>query len=129
VSGNQRLDVASAQSRLLRVYPHGWIQRRQCQAGGFGLGHADAGIRMQHLALEVRTFDDIVVDQAQMTDSRCGQIERCRRAESACANHCDARRRKPLLPARSDLRQDQMARIALGGISIDRVTINRQPQR
>ena len=62
------------------------VDRGQRLAAGFGLGHADAGLCVQNLALQVGQVDGVVVDQGDLPDACRGKIERGGRAEAAGAD-------------------------------------------
>ncbi len=68
---------------------------------------------MQDLALQVREVDGVVVDHAQRADPGGGQIEQQRRAEPAGADHQHSGIEQFGLPLLADLRQDQVAGIAV----------------
>ena len=76
-------------------------------------GHADPLARVDHLALEVRQVDLVVVDDPERADAGRGQIQRRRRAEAARAEQQHLRVEQLLLALGPDLGEQQMARVAL----------------
>src|SRR5262249_17010869 len=68
---------------------------------------------VQDLALEVGVIDRVEIDEADAADTRRGEVKPERRAEPAGADEQHARRLQALLPLDSDLRHDQVTRIAL----------------
>ena len=54
------------------------IELTQPPGRRFDLWLAESGGRVQHLALEVRLVDDVVVDDAEAADPRRGEVERRR---------------------------------------------------
>jgi hypothetical protein len=52
-------------------------------SAGFSLGHADASLRVQDLALQVGEIDGVVIDQRDLADAGRCQVECCRRTEAA----------------------------------------------
>ena len=81
--------------------------------GGVDLGHADAVVRVGDLALEVGEVDDVVVDDAERADPGGGQVERGGRAEAAGAEQQHLRVEQLHLALEADLRDQQVARVAL----------------
>jgi len=45
------------------------IDRAQRQLAGFCLGHADSGLRMQDLPLQVGEIDGVVINQGDFADA------------------------------------------------------------
>ena len=76
-------------------------------------GVADAVGRVDHLALQVREVDDVVVDDAERADAGRGEIQRGRRAEPAGAEQQDLRVEQLLLALDADLRDEHVARVAV----------------
>ena len=81
--------------------------------GRVDLRHADAVVRVRDLALEVREVDHVVVDDAERADARRRQVERGRRAEPAGAEQEHLRVEQLHLALEADLRDQQVARVAL----------------
>ena len=82
------------------------------------LGFADRVGRVDDLALQVRVVDDVGIHDPERPDARGGEVERRRRAEAAGADQEHAAAEQPLLARLSDLRDQQVARVAaalLGG--------------
>ncbi len=67
---------------------------------------------MEHLSLEVRLVDDVVVHDPEPSDARGRQVESRRGAEPAGADEEDARLQHPLLPRLADLRDQQVPAVA-----------------
>ena len=68
---------------------------------------------VDHLALEVRLVDHVVVDDAERPDSGRREVERRRRAEAARADQQHLRVEQLLLALEADLGDQQVARVAL----------------
>ncbi len=81
--------------------------------GGVDLRHADAVVRVGHLALEVREVDHVVVDEPDRADAGRGQVERRRRAEAAGAEQQHLRVEQLELALEADLGHEDVARVAL----------------
>ena len=47
----------------------------QARAGGFELGPAHVGCRVQHLALQIAEVDDVEIHDAEATDAGGGKVE------------------------------------------------------
>ena len=77
------------------------------------LGLPISGVRVDHLSLQVRQRNGIVVDDAERADTGGGKILQNRRAEAAGADDKNARGLQLLLTRPADLRQDDVARVAL----------------
>ena len=88
------------------------VERREPHARQFGFGHADAGRVVQHLPLQVRLIDPIEVEHSETADAAGGQIQRCRRAQSAGADHQHSRRLQFFLTGHADFGQRQMPAVA-----------------
>ncbi len=76
------------------------------------LAPPDIGLRVENLALQVRTVDDVEIDQAQPPDSRRREVERSRRAQASHPDDEDAPRRQPLLAGDADLGERKMPGVA-----------------
>ena len=61
----------------------------QSLGGAVDLGPPDRGRGVQHLALQVRGVDDVVVHHAQVPDTGSGQVEQHGAAEAAGPDHQD----------------------------------------
>ena len=77
----------------------------------FGVADAVGGV--DDLALQVGEVDDVVVDDPERADARGGEVERGRRAEAARAEQQHLRVEQLLLALEADLRDEQVARVAL----------------
>ena len=82
-------------------------------ARGLDLALADPVGRVDDLALEVADVDDVEVDEADRADARGGEVERGRRTEAAGADEQRLRAEQPGLAGRADLRDQQVAAVAL----------------
>ena len=89
------------------------VERRDRLLGRVDLRHADPLARVDHLALEVRQVDLVVVDDPERADAGRRQVQRRRRAEPAGAEQQHLRVEQLLLALDPDLRQQQVARVAL----------------
>jgi hypothetical protein len=76
------------------------------------LGLADLGRAVDHLALQVRQRDRVIVDHPERADAGRGQIEQRRGTQPARADHQHARTLEGLLPRPADLAQDDVAGVA-----------------
>ena len=81
--------------------------------GAFGLGLADLGGGVQHLALQVGEADGVVVDDAERADAGGGEVEERRAAEAAGADDEHARGAQALLAGAADLVQHDVAGVAV----------------
>ena len=84
--------------------------------GALGAGRlrlADVVRPVDHLPLQVRQRDDVVVDDADRADAGGGEVEDGGRAEAAGADHEHARALQRLLARAADLPQHDVAGIAL----------------
>jgi hypothetical protein len=82
-------------------------------AGAFDLRHANLGRRVDHLALQIRQRDRVVVHHAERADAGSREIEQQRRAKSAGADHQHARALERRLAGAADLAQHDMAGVTL----------------
>src|SRR5439155_2827592 len=62
------------------------VERLERHAGGLGLRHPDAVVRVENLTLQVREVDHVHVDEADRPHARGGEVEGRRRAETAGAD-------------------------------------------
>jgi hypothetical protein len=79
----------------------------------FELGMPDVARAVEHLPLQVGDVDDVEIDEAERADSRRREIERGRRPQPARADEQHTRRLDPLLAVEADVRQDEVAAIAV----------------
>ena len=77
----------------------------------FGMPTRCGGV--DHLALQVREVDLVVVDDAERADAGRGEVERGRRAEAAGAEQQHLRVEQLLLALDADLGDQQVARVAV----------------
>ena len=85
----------------------------QRAARAVDLAHAEIGGAMDHLALQVRQADRVVVDHAQGADAGGGEVLQQGRAQPASADHQHLGLAQLGLTDAADLRQDDVARVAL----------------
>ena len=71
-----------------------------------------SAVPMDHLPLQIRQRDSVVVDDAERADAGGGQIEQDRRAEPAGADHQHARAFQRRLAGAADLAQHDVAGVA-----------------
>ncbi len=98
----------------LAVLDHGRHRAdRVDRVGGRGrLGPADVGVAVDHLALEVRRLDDVVVDDAERPHPGRGEVEQRGRPEAAGADDEDPGRAQPSLADAAEVGQEEVARVA-----------------
>ena len=113
VVAEQRERVGGAQFQLVRDDVDLRVKRAQTRARGCGLAGADVGGVEQQLALQVGQVDAVVIDDAQRADAGRGQVQAGRRTEAAGADHQYARGLEFFLAGDADLRQQQVAAVAL----------------
>ena len=84
---------------------------------------------MDHLPLQVRQRDHVVVDHAERADARSGEIEQDRRAKTAGANHQHARAAERGLSGAAHLAQHDMARVPFKFLGAEHVGPCRATER
>ena len=89
------------------------VQRARRLSRARDLGHAQPVGGVRDLALQVGQIDHIVVDQPDRADAGGGEVEQHRRAEAARPDDQHARGEQLRLAGAADLRQQDMARVAL----------------
>ena len=94
------------------LHLHFGVDLREGAARALDLGDAHVGRAVNHLALQVREIDRVVVDYTQRADTGRGQILQEGCAEAAGADHQDFRRDELRLADAADLRQHDMSRVA-----------------
>src|SRR5208337_5481530 len=104
--------VGAGQLHIERAQVQVGIDRLQLVAGGIDLLAANVVGRVNDLALQVGVVHDVEIHNAQRANACGRQIERERRAESACSNAQDFRGLQLLLALHAHLGHDQMARVA-----------------
>ena len=92
---------------------HVRVERVDRLLGGVDLRDADPLAGVDHLALQVREVDVVVVDDPERADAGGGEVQRGRRAEPAGAEQQHLRVEQLLLALDADLGQQQVARVAL----------------
>ena len=103
---------ASSRVLYLTTFTSGLIAVIDCSAEST-FGDADAVGRVDDLALQVREVDLVVVDDAERADAGGREVERGRRAEPAGAEQQHLRLQQLGLALEPDLRDQQVARVAL----------------
>ncbi len=88
------------------------VERADGVGGRRRLGPADIGVAVDHLALEVRRVDDVVVDDPEGPDARGGEVEQRRGAQPAGPDDEDPGGTQPPLPVPAHLRQEEVPRVA-----------------
>ena len=68
---------------------------------------------VKNLPLKIGQVHDIAINEADSADTGCGEIERCRRTKSTCADQENLGLGDLLLPLATDLRQKNMAAVAV----------------
>ena len=86
---------------------------RDRRLGAFALAPADGRGVVDDLPLQIGQRNRVVIDDAERADAGGGEIFEHRRAEPAGADHQHPRALQPLLPRTADLRQHDVARVAL----------------
>src|SRR5438309_90681 len=121
--------VVDGDARGQRDHVHVGIQRLQRARARLHLRLADVRGRVQHLPLEVCDVHDVAVHEAEGADAGRGEVERRRRAEPARADQQDLAPQEPALSLVADLRQQEVAAVALDLVRRQRhVLHDRQPR-
>ena len=89
------------------------VERLDRLLGRLDLRLADPLGVVDHLALQVGQVDLVVVDDAERADAGRGEVQGGRRAEPAGADQQHLRLEQLLLALEPDLRDQQVARVAL----------------
>ena len=74
------------------------VQPASARAALATFGAPTSAVRVQHLPLQVREADRVVVDDPERADPGGGEVEQRRAAEPAGADHQHPRGAQPLLP-------------------------------
>lgn len=85
------------------------MQGAEAVRGGFCLGAADVRFREESLAVEIREGDLVVVDDDEVADAGCGEVEEGGAAEAAGSEAEDGSVREFLLGGGSESRQRDLA--------------------
>src|SRR6516162_7610817 len=112
VAGDQRERVCGGEPRRVRLHRYVRVEAADRGRRALHFRPADFGCAVDHLALQVRERDRVVVDDAERADPGRRQIEQRRRAQPAGADDQHARALERLLPRPADLAQDDVAGIA-----------------
>ena len=83
VAVNQVERVRRCQSCVMSLNADVWVESGHHICRAFDLRLADVAGSEDHLPLQVRKRDNIVIDDAERSDSGCGKIEQHRRTEAA----------------------------------------------
>ena len=102
------VDVVGAQALSVRDDLDVRVQLANSPLGRLDLWLPERGRRMQHLALEVRLVDCVVVHDPESADPCGGEVERGRRAEPARTDDEHVRGEQPLLARDADLRDQDV---------------------
>ena len=104
------------------------VQPAQAPGRRLDLRLAEVGRRVEHLALEVRLVDDVVVHDAEPPDSGRCQVERRGRAQPSGTDEQHLRVEQALLALHADLGDEQVAAVAhLLALVEPRRKLERQP--
>ena len=104
--------VLGGERRGVRHHPHVRVVRVQRVDRRVDLRPAHVLGLVQQLPLQVREVDDVEVDEADRADAGEREVDRHRRAEPAGAHDQHLRVAQLALPDRSDLRHDDVPRVA-----------------
>ena len=85
------------------------LNELRCQIGLWG---SRVSFAKQRLAMQVREFNDIVVDDRKLSDSRARKCGNDRAADSTRADNGHLRAFQLSLPDAADLRQNDVPRVA-----------------
>ena len=120
VVADQVEHVVAVEADRVRHHVHVGVERLDRLLGRLHLRNADALVVVDHLALQVGQVDLVVVDDAERADARRGQIQGGRGAEPAGADQQHLGLEQLLLPLEADLRNQQVARVALALLGRER---------
>jgi len=112
VVGDDAARVGAGERGLPGVDRDLGIERLEAGARSGGLRGADARRIEEDLPLEVVQRDLIVIDEAEPAHAGGGEVEGGGGAESADADDADAGVTELGLPGRTDVREDEVARVA-----------------
>ncbi len=88
------------------------IQRGELLLGRIEFLAAHVARGVQDLPLQVAGIDDVEIYQSQRANAGCRQVERQRRAQSACPHAQNPRGLQLLLALDAHFRQDEVPRVA-----------------
>jgi energy-coupling factor transport system ATP-binding protein len=111
VAGDQPLDVVGPQPLGVLHHRRLGVQPADRQLGRVDLAHAQPIHAVEHLALEVRLVDHVVVDEADRPHPGCGEVEGGRRAEPAGADEQHLRVEERALSLLADLGDEHLPRV------------------
>jgi len=99
--------------RDVRADVHVGVQALDVRSRALGLRRPDVGVRVDYLALEVRALDVVVVDDAQRSHARRGEVLDDWRAEAARPDHQHVGVQQALLALRPHVVHDDVTRVAV----------------
>ena len=82
-------------------------------SGNNGLAFSEIAAAEEGLAVEIRGFDDVVIDQGQMANARCCQLGNHGSSQPATAYDQDPGAGQAPLPDKSNFGQDQLAAVTV----------------
>ena len=126
MAGEQRRGVGVGNAVGDRGDPDMGIARGNEGGGERGLALGDVVGPVERLALEIAEVDRIAVDDRQPAHPGAGQCGNGSGANPAGTDHDDVGGLQPLLPNPADLRQDDVARIAIEFV-VGEIIQNRSP--
>ena len=112
VVGKQLGRDVACQASVVRAYRDERVLGLHRGFGRKHLGHSDAVVGVDDLALEVRILDRVVIDHTDGTDTRSGQVLKRGRTKPPCPDDKDARFFQAVLAGAADFAQDDVAGVA-----------------
>ena len=104
-------EALGSRALLERLHTNVGIDRGDRGGGRHGLGFAERVEAVDHLALQVRQIDAIAVADGDASHATRREIEECRRAEAARADHERVGAEEALLRVLAEFVQQQVAAI------------------
>jgi hypothetical protein len=105
--------VPCAQLERMGDDAHFGIERGEALAPALRLQLTEARAVEQHLALQIREIDAVVIEKSERAAAGRSQVQRRRRAEAARAHDQHARALEPLLTRGTDFAERQVSPVAL----------------
>src|ERR1700742_2481543 len=99
----------------MRLERHLGIEIAEARGGAVELRPSDVVRAVEDLPVQIRGLDFVEVDEADPADAGGGEIERRGAAEPTGADDEHGAAPKLLLPFLSELREDLLTRVAIGG--------------
>ena len=87
------------------------IQRAQRLCGGLSLRITHPGVRMNHLAVQIRSIHDVIINHHNLTDSGTRQVQQSGSTQTTGAQHHHTRALERQLSLIPHFGQDQLTRI------------------